>query len=308
MNLSHLRTFVAIADAGGVHRATSHVNLSQPAASRHVQTLENELGVPLFDRIGRRVQLTSAGEDLLRRGRRVLAEVSAFTERARALKKGESGILRVGATPMVIENTLAPFLGYYRRGHPGVEVQLVEDGGVRLPDRLADADVHLALTVVVDDRFQQRRLYPTYAVAVVPRKHRFSRHRSLEIEELKDEPLLLLHRSFGSRDWLDTACKIAHIKPRVILESGAPHTIMALAAGGYGIAVVPSTVIIPRGSVSAIVLKQRGLTIGRWLTVAWDPQRFLTPYAEQFIAELVSYCQRKYPGYEFTRRAPPLSR
>jgi LysR family cyn operon transcriptional activator len=161
---------------------------------------------------------------------------------------------------------------------------------------------------VVDDRFKQLRLYPTYAVAVLPKKHRFSRYRSLAIEELKDEPLLLLHRSFGSREWLDTACKIAHIKPRVILESGAPHTIMALAAAGYGIAVVPSTVVIPRGSVCAVTLKQRDSTIGRWLTVAWDPQRFLSPYAEQFIEELVSYCERKYPGSEFTRRTPPLPR
>src|SRR5262245_45817980 len=155
MNLQHLRTFIAIADAGGVHRAASHVNLSQPAASRQIQALESELGERLFDRVGRGIQLTSAGEDLLRRGRRVLAEVSAFTERAAVLRKGKSGILRVGATPMVIENTLVPFLGTYRRGHPGVEVQLLEDGGLRLPDRLGDAEIQLALTVVVDDRFKQ---------------------------------------------------------------------------------------------------------------------------------------------------------
>jgi hypothetical protein len=67
-------------------------------------------------------------------------------------------------------------------------------------------------------------------------------------------------------------------------------------------------VIIPRGSVCAVPLEQRESIIGRWLTVAWDPQRFLSPYTEQFIEELVSYCERKYPGSEFTRRAPPLPR
>ncbi|HZO84013.1 MAG TPA: LysR family transcriptional regulator [Verrucomicrobiae bacterium] len=70
MNFGHLRTFVAIADAGGVHRAAARLHLSQPAVSRQIQTLETDLGVPLFDRIGRRVQLTSEGEDLLRRSRR----------------------------------------------------------------------------------------------------------------------------------------------------------------------------------------------------------------------------------------------
>jgi DNA-binding transcriptional LysR family regulator len=83
---------------------------------------------------------------------------------------------------------------------------------------------------------------------------------------------------------------------------------VALAAAGYGIAVVPSTFMIPKGSVCAVPLTQRGATIGRWLTLVWDPQRFLAPYAEQFIEELVTHCQREYPGSEFARQAPPLPR
>src|SRR3954469_15102257 len=126
MNFGHLRTFVAIADAGGVHRAAARLHLSQPAVSRQIQALESDLGVALFDRIGRRVQLTSEGEDLLRRGRRLLAEAESFTERAGALKRGETGILRVGATPQAIESTLADFLHRFRERYPGVEVQLVE--------------------------------------------------------------------------------------------------------------------------------------------------------------------------------------
>ena len=74
MNLQQLRTFVAIADTGGVARAANKVHLSQPAASRQMQVLEADLGVPLFDRIGRRIRLTAEGEDLLRRARRLVAE------------------------------------------------------------------------------------------------------------------------------------------------------------------------------------------------------------------------------------------
>ena len=78
MNLRHLRTFVAVAEAGGVGRASARVNLSQPAASRQIHALEAELGVSLFDRIRQRVQLTSEGEDLLRSSRRLLAEAEAL--------------------------------------------------------------------------------------------------------------------------------------------------------------------------------------------------------------------------------------
>lgn len=304
MNLRNLRTFVAIADAGGVHRAAARVNLSQPAVSRQIRALEIELGVPLFDRIGRRVQLTSEGEDLLRRSRRLLSEADSLVERAGALRKGETGILRIGATPQVIENTLAPFLGQYRRRHPGIEVQLVEDGGVRLPTRLANGDIQLGLTVVIDERFQQRPLYPGYAVAVLSKKHRLNRRRTIDVAELADEPLLLLHRTFASREWLDTACSVAHIRPRVYLESGAPHTIIALAEVGYGIAIIPSTAAVPRGNIWAAPLTQRGVPLGRWLTVAWDAHRFLAPYAEQFVEEVLAYCERSHPGREFTRRMP----
>src|SRR5256885_633819 len=110
MNLRHLRAFPAIADRGGVARAAPRLHLSQPALSRQIHALEAELGLPLFDRVGRRVQLTSQGEDLLRRSRRLLADADSLGERARALKTGETGILRVAATPQVIENLLAGFL------------------------------------------------------------------------------------------------------------------------------------------------------------------------------------------------------
>ena len=102
MNLRHLRTFVSIADAGGIARAGSRLNLSQPAASRQILALEADLGVRLFDRIGRRFRLTSEGEDLLRQSRRLLMDADSLGARARALKGGHTGILRVGATPMVV--------------------------------------------------------------------------------------------------------------------------------------------------------------------------------------------------------------
>ena len=308
MNLRHLRAFVSISDLGGFARAAARLNVSQPALSRQIHALEAELGVPLFDRIGRRVQLTSEGEDLLRRSRRLLAEAESLGERARSLKAGETGILRVGATPQVIENLLADFLTQYRRRHPGVEVHLVEDGGVRLHGRLERGDVHLTMMATGDTRFQDRLLYPMHVLAVLSPTHRLGRRAVLEIAELADEPLLLLRRDFGSRDWFDAACQVADIRPRVLLESAAPHTLVALAATDYGIAIVPSNAQVPAGIVRAVPLVHRGASVGRWAHIAWDPHRFLAPYAEQFVEELVVYVWRTYPGRKLIKRAPPIPR
>jgi DNA-binding transcriptional LysR family regulator len=306
MNLRHLQTFVNIAEAGSIARARVRLHVSQPAASRQILALESELGVRLFDRVGRRLRVTSEGEDLLRHSRRLLAEAESLDARARALKGGHSGILRVGATPMVIEHTLSAFLNGYRRRHPAVEIHFVEDGGVRLLDRLEHGDVHLAL-VVPDDRFRCRLLYPVLNLAVVSAESQLGRRRVLDIADLADERLVLLHRGFGFREWFEAACHVASIRPRVLLESAAPHTLIALTEVGYGVSVVPSTVRVPDG-VRAVALVQRATAIGRWLTVGWDPRRSLPAYAEQFAEELVSQSRRDYPGPTVIRRAPALPR
>ncbi len=141
MNLRFLRTFVAIADNAGFARAAARLHLTQSAASRQIQALEDELDLRLFVRIGRSVRLTREGEDLLVRSRQLLFDAEALGQRASALKTGEVGVLRVGATPQVIESLLAGFLLRYRKRHGGVEVHLVEDGGSRfsVPNEVCDS-------------------------------------------------------------------------------------------------------------------------------------------------------------------------
>lgn len=308
MDLHQLRTFVGVAEDGGVARAAARLNLSQPAASRQIQVLEADLGVPLFDRVGRRVRLTSAGEDLLRRSRRLLAEADALRERARALQSGQSGVVRIGATPPMIEFVLAGFLPRYQRRHPGIEVQVVEDGGAGLVARLERGEVHLAYVPAGDDRFSGRLLYPIHVIAVVPERHPLHGRRALEIAELASEPLLLLRRGFGSREWFDAACGAANVRPNILLESSAHNAVIGLAAAGYGIGVLPSAVRLPGKGLRAIPLVHRGTPIGRWTMLAWDPQRFLAPYARVFVEELVAHAQRTYPGRELERRAPAIDR
>jgi LysR family cyn operon transcriptional activator len=307
MNLRHLRTFVCVAEAGGFSRALNRLHLSQPAASRQIHGLEAELGVSLFDRIGRGMRLTAEGEDLLRQSRTVLAEADALGQRARALKGGHSGVLRVGATPQAIENLLADFLKDYARTFPDVEVHLVEDGGARLPARLEQGDVHLAIMPTGDERFEGRLLYPMHVFAVLPRNHALSRRTVLDVRELANDRLMV-GSGFASRVWFEAACQVAHVRPHIVLESAAPQTLIALVKARYGIAVLPSPASMRHEALSAIPLVHRGVSIGRWARAAWHPQRFLSAYAERFVDDLVTRCKRTYPGRGLIRRAPPLPR
>jgi DNA-binding transcriptional LysR family regulator len=303
VDLRHLRYFVAVADAGGFSKAAVRLRVSQPALWRQVRQLEQDLGVRLFDRVGRRVRVTGQGEDLLAQGRDLLARAESLGERARAAGAGHTGVLRLGATPQMLES-LATFLARWSRSSSGVSLQLIEDGGTQLEDRLEAGELHLALTRAGDPRFRGRLLFPNRLLAVIPTGHRLARGRTVEVAELVHEALLLLRQGFTSREWFDAACRAVHAHPRGLLESGAPSLLIALAREGLGIAVVPSTVRFARACVRPVPILHAGTSLGRWVAANWDPRRFLAPYAERFVDSLAAYTAR-HVGQEF-RQAPPI--
>jgi LysR family transcriptional regulator, cyn operon transcriptional activator len=308
MRFGQLHAFVTIADVGGFARAAGRLNLTQSAISRQIALLEEELGVRLFDRDGRNVKLTAPGEDLLRRSRHLLNDAAALGERARELRGGKVGPLRISATPQVIENILAPFLVSFLYAHPGVDVQLLESGVARHV-QLERGEIHLAIMPFAEaEPFQRRLLYPIHVMAVLARSHHLARRTVLEIAELAEERLLLLKRGFGARGWFETACSAAEVRPRILLESGAPATLVALADVGHGIAIIPSNVQITSQSIRRAFLTHRGLPIGRWSSIAWNQHRFLPRYGTDFVSELSAALRRRYPGQEFVRRAPRLPR
>jgi DNA-binding transcriptional LysR family regulator len=307
VNLRSLRTFVMTAEMGGLGRACARLNLSQPAASRQIQALEAELGVALFEHVGRSLRLTSHGEDLLQRSRQLLTQSDMLTEHARALRSGQTGTLKVGATPQVIANLIAPFLPRHRRDHPGVDVQLIEGGGPQQRTRLERGEIHLSVMPMGGGGLSYRLLAPVHALAVLLKTHPLSRGKVIEVEELTKHPLLLLQRGYSSRAWFDAECESAQVRPMVLMESTTAHTLTELAAVGHGIAVVPSTSVVG-DPLRALPIVHRGTSVGRWVGVCWNPRRALPPYAKSFVEELFAHAKRAFPGRGHTKGAPPLPR
>lgn len=308
IELQHLRAFIGIADAGGVTKAAGKLHLSQPAISRQIHALEAALAVPLFERAGRGVRLTPDGEDLLRRSQRVVAEADALVERARAIKAADAGILKIGATPPMIESVLSGFLSGYARRHPAVEVHIVEDGGASLATRLERGDVHLAYVPAPDDRFSGRLLFPIHVVAALPRSSKAGRRGQIEVADLAGVLLLALKEGFGSRAWFDDACRAASVRANIALESASYNAILALARAKYGIGILPSAVAATHPDLKLIPIVSRGVPIGRWTMLAWNRDRYLAPYAAVFADELVAYAQSNYPGRQLVRRAAVIRR
>ena len=224
MDLRHLRYFVAVAESGTVSKAADKVRISQPALSRQIHDLESELGVALFERAGRRLHLTGAGEDLLAHGRRVLNEAEAFRERARVLHRGDTGVLHVGATPHSLQRLFPAVLNRFRRVLPGVDIRLTEGHSAMLLDLIRTGALHLAFTTYQPELRKASRLVGVVPLLAISHSERRGQWNTIEVRALEDIPLLLLQRGFGTRELFEAACHVAHIRPNIFLESDAPDT------------------------------------------------------------------------------------
>jgi DNA-binding transcriptional LysR family regulator len=308
VELRHLRYFVAVAETGAFARAAARLHITQPALWRQVRDLERELGVRLFERAGRRVRVTGAGQGLLLRSRELLAGVDRLAEHAQAVRGGEVGSLTIGASPQMIQNVLAAFLTRYLRSRPGVDIHLVEEGAVRAAELIERGEVQIALAIRRGgERFEWRPLFPVRVLAVVAPRHRLARSATIDVTDLPDERLLLLRQGFGTRQLFDGARQLTHLPARIVLEAGDPQSLIALVEATRGVAIVPSTVAFPR-TVHVAPLHHAGAAIGGWIQLVWDPRRFLPAFARSFIDGLLDYARRTYPGRRFERYAPPVPR
>src|SRR5262249_51114858 len=149
MDLRRLKTFAAVAEHGTVLRAAQVLHITQPALSRQIAGLEQEVGFELFERIGRRLLLTPRGEQFLKDSRSLLAHARALGERAQSLRRGDSGTLRIAASAITTEATFPTFLHRYAALAHDVELILVEeDDPAKHLDLLERGEVQLSVNVV----------------------------------------------------------------------------------------------------------------------------------------------------------------
>lgn len=308
MDLRHLRYLVAVADRGNVSRAAAALKVSQPALSRQIHDLEAELKVALFERAGRSLRLTGAGEDLLAYARRALDSAAAFRERATAIGGGETGVLRAGATPQSLQRLFAPLIQRFRHLMPNVEVRLTEGDSRALIEGLKRGDLHIAFTSYQPEFGVSSLPGGTVQMFAVAGEGFRGRKSTIEIDELEDEPLLVLQRGYGSRDLFDAVCRLAHVRVNIFLESNAPATLLALAKAGCGLAILPNTVLLPQHGYSIRKLVREGRPLAVATAVHWNPRHLLPSYANRFAQELARHARGEFSASGRRRRECPRAR
>jgi DNA-binding transcriptional LysR family regulator len=262
------------------------VHIVQPALSRQIRALEEELGLRLFERDRRRVALTPAGAVFLEETRSLLDHVARAVDAAKRADRGELGSLRIGYVPAMVSTGLPEMVRRFRERYPGVDVQLHEMTPALQVEALLreQVDVGFVRGPVHEPALETQTVLEEPLVAALPSGHRLGRHKRLRLAMLAGEPFVLQARSSGpgSHDQILAVCRSAGFSPRIVQE-GSQAEVASLVASGAGVAIVPASLrAIRRAGVLYRPLHERPMTR---LDVAWRKDA-ASPVLRAFLAEV----------------------
>ena len=245
--LRHLRHFVTVAEERHFGRAAERLHMAQPPLSQQIRRLEAELGVELFVRTTRRVDLTPAGRVYLERARGLLASVDEAAREARLAAAGVVGHLTIGCVGSVTYSVLPVLARRLAEELPGIECSF--RGEMLVPQQveaLRDRSIDLALLrpPVADGSLQVTTLRRDRLVAAVPEGHRLADRTEVRVADLEDTGLIVhsADRRSMMYDVVRRLCRDAGFEPLIRHEVGETSTVVTLVAGGLGVAVVPEQV------------------------------------------------------------------
>jgi LysR family transcriptional activator of glutamate synthase operon len=287
MELRQLRYLIAVAEEQHFTRAAAREHVAQPALSQQIQRLEAELGVTLVQRTTRRVAMTEAGELLVARARRALAELEAAHAELQSLAGVQAGRLSVGALHTMGPVDLSLLLADFHSSYPGVELTVREQSSEELAEMLRDDEIDLAF-LSVTERIQSHglTLHPLVSeelVAVLPGDHPLAGRPRVRLGELAQDSFISFRVGARLRELLVTAAAAAGFEPRIALESNESRRIRSLVSRGLGVAILPRSDADGPGAavaVSALV----GPSLRRDVTLASRAQRRPSPAAQAFLA------------------------
>lgn len=286
MELRHVRYFVAVAEELSFGGAARRVHVAQPALSKQVGSLERELGVKLFDRTKRRIELTDAGRAFLERSYRILEQVGEAASEAARAGRGEVGSLRVGFTGMTLYSVVPGVVKEFGERFPEVEVTLREMCTRTLTEGISgkQVDVGFLHPPVADDDIALEAMLAEPLVAVLPEDHPLSGRPEVSLSELADDPFVLFPRDEGPENYdrIIGLCRASGFGPRIVNETSLPQTVIGLVAADIGVSLVWSSMRNLRRP-GVVYIPLSGPTLLMQTALAWrrgDPSAILSAFLD----------------------------
>ncbi len=287
MELRHLRYFIGVAEEENVSRAALKLHVSQPALSRQIRDLEEELGFLLLERSAKSVRLTAAGRVFLEEARAVLRRADEGVQAARAVATGSRGELHVGYAPSLTARILPRALRAFQADMPDIRVKLRDLSTEEVLTGLREGTLAIAFIVQPTRAMLRGLKFEELArdpmrLAVAP-QHPLARHRSVKLAEAAREPLIAYSRKEYPEYHETLAAIFARVKmkPRVAEEHDSVSSLIAAVESGAGVALAPDSLVCMAGQrlkLLPLSPEPDPVVVG----AAW-PESGLSPTAERFL-------------------------
>jgi len=285
MELRHLHYFIVVAEQLHFSRAAEILHIAQPPLSQQIQNLEQELGVSLFVRTKRRVQLTPAGKAFLVEARKVMAQTEHAIEVAQQAQQGLLGRLEIGFVSGASAEALPSLLKQFRERFPLVEVKLQPLPTTQQVQALHEEQIHVGLLhpPLLDASLELEIIRREPLLVVLPAEHAFATQERIALSQLREEAFILPPRAWnpGTFDQMSSLCRAAGFIMRLGQEAVGMQSITGLVAAGFGVSLVPISSQLLR-SAGVVYRPLQGATPTMDLAVAWLPEK-LTPVAQNFL-------------------------
>lgn len=291
MEWQQLEYFCVVAKTEHFRKAAEQLSISQPALSRSINKLEQELGVTLFDRSGRSVQINKFGRVFLNRVEKGLNEISNGIEEIEQLKNPYTGTVSV-AFLQTLGITILPEIIYsFNKQYPQVEFQLYQNKILNSIQQLLNREVDLCLinsfesnTNITWSPLREEELF-----LYVPANHRFAKRDSVALRELAEDNFIGFKKGLGMREIINNICEKAGFTPKIKFEGEDVFTLAGLVSSGLGVTIIPEFNGISSEKIKKVSISEP--YCNREIGIAWLSDNTLSPSAElfrKFVIELFS--------------------
>lgn len=289
MNLQQLEYFKKIAETENFTTAAALLSVTQPALSKAISKLEAELNVPLFERTGRNVKLTSFGEAFLKHSNLALLEIEKGIRELQDMVDPDKGIISIASTYCIGTYFMPFIISDFLSCCPHTKFQFSHESVPEILNDLRDGKIDLGFYDNLDDihthsEIESIPVKEEEYVLIVPKNHHLSKEVEVSLKDLKNESFIVFHE--GDKDKMLSCSEFIDRAPKISIQPNEASMLGGLVAAGAGITIVPNTPLINTSALSIIKIKEN---IGRKVIyMGWLKNSYMSPIAKKFRDYVIS--------------------
>lgn len=286
MDIRQIEYFSEVAKQLSFTKAASTLHVSQPSLSKAIQNLEAELGVPLFYRSSKQLELTDAGRAVLVNAQHVLSAFKNLRSELTDLMELKKGEIRIGIPPIVGVEFFSKLISLYKEKYPYIEIKLTEVGTKKIRQGVEEGELDIGLICnlcIPNDQLEAISILKDPLMLIVHKDHPIATLPSVEISELENEPFIIYRKDFTLYDRIIEECSKNGFFPTIACESSQKDLIVEMVAAKLGIALLPKRICekLQNDKIKAIPFKEENIFLELGMT--WKKNKYLSFAVREFI-------------------------